>query len=377
MPCHNPCKPRIHYNDPRCSDTTTTTTIDDTTTTTTTIPDSTTTTTTTIPCVGPSIEITAPAEGWYKDSVTVSHTTDGTVCEYRYINDGSASAWSSITCNQDFSFDTNNCIDGEAICVIEIRAANGCFKHDSVTFSVDNSPPIITYVSVNPNPVRQNTNVEITSDGHDPQGLKSCWAFLISGTTTIESYNLGLDCADTELIPDVPDGDYIIRVRARNNVDTDSFEETELTIDSSAVTTTTTTIYSPAPPAHGNPPTTTTIVTGATTTIESTTTTTPTTVPATTTVFTCEENWFCDNWSTCVNETQTRACVDLNGCGTVEDKPLESQACLEERVRETNPGIITGMLTGSAADPFLGIVILLVLVLIYILYKFISKLMGK
>ncbi|MCK4553058.1 hypothetical protein KAT80_02550, partial [Candidatus Pacearchaeota archaeon] len=45
---------------------------------------------------------------------------------------------------------------------------------------------------------------------------------------------------------------------------------------------------------------------------------------------TCTENWDCTNWSTCINNEQTRTCIDLNDCGTTEDKPEESQTCVIE-----------------------------------------------
>ncbi len=43
----------------------------------------------------------------------------------------------------------------------------------------------------------------------------------------------------------------------------------------------------------------------------------------------CTESWSCPDWSTisCVSGTQTRTCTDLNNCGTIISKPLESQSC--------------------------------------------------
>ncbi len=48
----------------------------------------------------------------------------------------------------------------------------------------------------------------------------------------------------------------------------------------------------------------------------------------------CFESWSCSAWSECFNGEQTRTCVDLNICGTYEDKPDESQTCEEENVCE-------------------------------------------
>jgi hypothetical protein len=41
----------------------------------------------------------------------------------------------------------------------------------------------------------------------------------------------------------------------------------------------------------------------------------------------CIENWQCSEWTACIKGTQTRACSDLNNCGTSDSKPSEKQAC--------------------------------------------------
>ncbi|MFH0972052.1 MAG: right-handed parallel beta-helix repeat-containing protein [Candidatus Micrarchaeota archaeon] len=41
----------------------------------------------------------------------------------------------------------------------------------------------------------------------------------------------------------------------------------------------------------------------------------------------CSENWSCTNWGVCTNSSQTRACLDLNSCGTTTSKPAELQNC--------------------------------------------------
>lgn len=43
----------------------------------------------------------------------------------------------------------------------------------------------------------------------------------------------------------------------------------------------------------------------------------------------CEESWDCTEWSECSGlSTQTRTCTDLNSCGTISNKPIESQSCV-------------------------------------------------
>lgn len=64
----------------------------------------------------------------------------------------------------------------------------------------------------------------------------------------------------------------------------------------------------------------------------------------------CQENWQCMNWSTCINDTQTRTCIDLNKCNTSENKSIESQTCTmitkpEEKITE-NISVPTGLFLG-------------------------------
>jgi len=41
----------------------------------------------------------------------------------------------------------------------------------------------------------------------------------------------------------------------------------------------------------------------------------------------CHEDWHCEEWSECINGTQTRECTDWFGCGTEELKPAETKEC--------------------------------------------------
>ncbi len=45
------------------------------------------------------------------------------------------------------------------------------------------------------------------------------------------------------------------------------------------------------------------------------------------TVKKCIESWNCSSWSLCNNGTQTRTCIDLNECGTYENKSDENRSC--------------------------------------------------
>jgi len=41
----------------------------------------------------------------------------------------------------------------------------------------------------------------------------------------------------------------------------------------------------------------------------------------------CNPNWDCADWSSCSNKKHTRTCTDWNGCGSLVNKPLETEAC--------------------------------------------------
>jgi len=62
----------------------------------------------------------------------------------------------------------------------------------------------------------------------------------------------------------------------------------------------------------------------------------------------CEENWSCTDWSTCANKSQTRTCIDLNNCGTLINKPDETQKCKEEKQPEQQELLVTptGLFSG-------------------------------
>ncbi len=56
------------------------------------------------------------------------------------------------------------------------------------------------------------------------------------------------------------------------------------------------------------------------------------------TVAQCVEEWSCTDWSTCSGGIQTRTCIDVNNCGTTNNKPITSQTCsVGGRGRITEP----------------------------------------
>ncbi|MFH0832197.1 MAG: lamin tail domain-containing protein [Candidatus Aenigmatarchaeota archaeon] len=45
----------------------------------------------------------------------------------------------------------------------------------------------------------------------------------------------------------------------------------------------------------------------------------------------CVESWNCSAWSECLNIQQNRTCYDVNNCGTLLNKPNETQECIEKQ----------------------------------------------
>ncbi|MEA3430230.1 MAG: hypothetical protein U9R08_03075 [Nanoarchaeota archaeon] len=52
----------------------------------------------------------------------------------------------------------------------------------------------------------------------------------------------------------------------------------------------------------------------------------------------CITDWKCSDWSACINNIQTRDCIDSNNCGTNDDKPIDQKDC---EVREVVPVVTT------------------------------------
>ncbi len=115
---------------------------------------------------------------------------------------------------------------------------------NSFSVLIDNSKPIISTVELSDYTVKEGTTITITSDGTDPQGLKSCWAFLykdaveVTGSGESLSYTAENECDGTYTLPsDLADGDYEIRVRATNKIDVNSWASSSvLKIDDTAPT---------------------------------------------------------------------------------------------------------------------------------------------
>ena len=90
--------------------------------------------------------------------------------------------------------------------------------------------------------------------------------------------------------------------------------------------------------------------------------------------YVCYEEWECSDWSECINEKQTKTCIDIAKCGTPNYKPETSRACTGESEKEveilitteSTPSFfatITGAVTGFAKSG-MGIVSLFFALLI-------------
>jgi hypothetical protein len=64
------------------------------------------------------------------------------------------------------------------------------------------------------------------------------------------------------------------------------------------------------------------------------------------TTFGCNENWNCSSWSSCISNSQTRTCTDLNSCGTTVNLPALTQSCA------TSPNVTTMQKLLNSFDDF-------------------------
>jgi hypothetical protein len=82
----------------------------------------------------------------------------------------------------------------------------------------------------------------------------------------------------------------------------------------------------------------------------------------------CTEDWSCTDWSECVDSLRTRTCTDLKNCGTTVSKPAESEGC----VVVSTPPTITGQFLGLTTADWLTAIsvgIILALILLFILKR--------
>jgi len=80
------------------------------------------------------------------------------------------------------------------------------------------------------------------------------------------------------------------------------------------------------------------------------------------TVTPCIENWSCTDWSACINNQQTRTCMDANACGTTVSKPVESQNCIS-----------TAAVSGVASWVYPSIAIVIIIIIVVLLFVFRKK----
>jgi hypothetical protein len=90
----------------------------------------------------------------------------------------------------------------------------------------------------------------------------------------------------------------------------------------------------------------------------------------------CVENWVCEEWGKCKDETQSRTCSDVNKCGTETIKPIIARGCIiegesgeealgvsgSEISQESNSFIsrLTGAVIGGGTGSVIGVVVFLV-----------------
>lgn len=59
----------------------------------------------------------------------------------------------------------------------------------------------------------------------------------------------------------------------------------------------------------------------------------------------CTESWYCDDWSPCINNQQSRNCIDLQSCGTAVNRPPRIQSCTDVPAPDASqPAAITNLL---------------------------------
>jgi len=81
----------------------------------------------------------------------------------------------------------------------------------------------------------------------------------------------------------------------------------------------------------------------------------------------CEVRWLCTDWSECKDGEQTRDCEDVNKCGTDYGKPIMTQPCSTEEIKEASQVGPTAFFLLSSTDWMIGAVVGIVAAIIIIL----------
>ena len=113
--------------------------------------------------IKPVITIVKPSiSSWNSGIITVVHSEQDfnlDKCYYNY----NGNSWQSISCNQNFEFDTTKCIEGTNSCVLQIKATDKAGNENTVlvAFSVDNKAPTAAISLSDSSPVKEGT-IEVT-----------------------------------------------------------------------------------------------------------------------------------------------------------------------------------------------------------------------
>jgi hypothetical protein len=88
----------------------------------------------------------------------------------------------------------------------------------------------------------------------------------------------------------------------------------------------------------------------------------------------CQENWVCSDWSECKSGQTTRNCTEVNTCGTISKKPIDTNAC-SVIVSENKPSPVEDQKEMTPNNDWIfilggGLILLIIIVLaVFILVK--------
>jgi hypothetical protein len=86
----------------------------------------------------------------------------------------------------------------------------------------------------------------------------------------------------------------------------------------------------------------------------------------------CEESWSCTEWSSCINNTQTRNCIDINNCNTTLNMPKTSRPCPSDSEPQEKPDLLQEF--ANLSDIIITISIFIAFIIALTIYEVIKKL---
>ena len=97
-----------------------------------------------------------------------------------------------------------------------------------------------------------------------------------------------------------------------------------------------------------------------------------------TTTIICSPNYYCSTWSACLNDIQTRDCVDLNSCSGLNSR-TDTRNCIAGQLPETTETTILEQKTSDIIESYsiISLVIITIALLLFIILLVVATILSR